>query len=256
VLDDYLALSKDDVGAGLRVEQARVEDLVSDLDDTGLGATSLCPDWRVRDVVAHLTGIAADVLAGDTSNAGKPEVTARHVAVGAAAPVPDLLAEFTEARRALADLVESLDQDAWESELPSGQQLGHGAERLLEDIWVHANDIAVPLGLDPVDGPGVAATLNVVLWEWRQRLAHFSPDLAVVVRTGHAAVPLGPSGSDGEAASIEGDPALVALVASSRLTGAEASAIGRFNIVGDVSDEVVDIYGEPVPGSTMFSTPD
>jgi uncharacterized protein (TIGR03083 family) len=37
------------------------------------------PDWTLRELTAHVTGIANDFLAGDVDDAGKPEWTARQV---------------------------------------------------------------------------------------------------------------------------------------------------------------------------------
>ena len=43
----------------------RLQQLVAGLDDTGLMApVPACPDWTVRDIVAHLAGIAEEVVSG------------------------------------------------------------------------------------------------------------------------------------------------------------------------------------------------
>jgi uncharacterized protein (TIGR03083 family) len=68
----------------------RVRDLVgAAVTAGGSGAASVqdvaatripaCPDWTVHDVVAHLGGVADDVLAGNVADAGRPTWTAAQV---------------------------------------------------------------------------------------------------------------------------------------------------------------------------------
>jgi uncharacterized protein (TIGR03083 family) len=49
-------------------------------DDQLATVTPGCPEWTVRDVLAHVSGGAVDVSAGRTEGAGSPEWTARQVA--------------------------------------------------------------------------------------------------------------------------------------------------------------------------------
>lgn len=149
---DYLTFDQAGVAAGYRAERLRLRAQVVAMDDAALATQSLCDEWRVRDVVAHLTGLVADILGGDTGGAGRPDATARQVSSRADLSMADLVAEWDEVGEGLAGLIESLDDATWASLLPSGQTMGEGAERLLGDIWVHANDINVALGEAPVDG--------------------------------------------------------------------------------------------------------
>ena len=52
------------------------------------------PDWTVHDVLAHLAGSPADVLAGRMDDAPSAAWTARHVAERAARSAEELVAEL------------------------------------------------------------------------------------------------------------------------------------------------------------------
>lgn len=254
---DYLTFDQAGVAAGYRAERLRLRGQVAAMDDATLAAPSLCDEWCVRDVVAHLTGLVADILGGDTGGAGRPDATARQVSSRSDLPMADLLAEWDEVGEGLAGLIESLDDATWASALPSGQTMGEGAERLLGDIWMHANDINVALGGAPVDGPGLAAAMNVATNEWPLRQAHFAPDLAITILTGHLRIdiPGAATGPGAEPAVIAGDPALLALVSADRLMVEAAQALGRCTVDPRVPLDVLNVYGAPVPGSSMFSVP-
>ena len=64
-----------------------------------------CPDWTVRETLAHLVGVGADILTGQTGQAGSPAWTARQVADRAGVPVTDLLAEWSTTAPAVAGLL-------------------------------------------------------------------------------------------------------------------------------------------------------
>ena len=48
-------------------------------DDDGERRTAACPEWRVKDVYAHLAGLCADVVEGRIDGAGIDEWTGRQV---------------------------------------------------------------------------------------------------------------------------------------------------------------------------------
>jgi uncharacterized protein (TIGR03083 family) len=79
----------------------RVEDLVRDADDEQLERhTPATPDWRVRDVVAHLSGITADINAGNLDGVATDAWTARQVDARQDWSVDRLLEEWdTEAAK-------------------------------------------------------------------------------------------------------------------------------------------------------------
>jgi uncharacterized protein (TIGR03083 family) len=95
----------------------RLQQLVAGLDDTGLMApVPACPDWTVRDIVAHLAGIAEEVVSGtyfagaaDAWNdaglaAQRDQWTASQVRSRRDRPVSVMLAEWADAFTRLAAL--------------------------------------------------------------------------------------------------------------------------------------------------------
>src|SRR2546430_10175368 len=60
--------------------RSRVSDLVRGADEEQLELhTPAAPEWRVRDVVAHLSGITADINAGNLDGVATDAWTARQV---------------------------------------------------------------------------------------------------------------------------------------------------------------------------------
>ena len=55
-----------------------------------------CPEWVVRDVIAHVTGVCADVLAGNIAGVATEAWTAAQVAERKDRSLPEILAEWSE----------------------------------------------------------------------------------------------------------------------------------------------------------------
>jgi uncharacterized protein (TIGR03083 family) len=118
-----------DAYLGVRV---RVNELAAGADDHALDTIApATPDWAVRDLLAHLAGVTADIVAGELAGVGRDEWTARHVASRRGRPVGDLLAEWNEH----GPVVESMADD-----------FGPAAGRLLADATTHEHDIRGALG--------------------------------------------------------------------------------------------------------------
>jgi len=113
-------MSDVDLGESYRTVRERLTELVGSLSEDQL-ETSVpgCPQWRVRDVVAHLTGATADFIARYFDGAPSPVWTARHVDArrdksvaeildewGRIAPVAEAeLSELAHLPQAVADVV-------------------------------------------------------------------------------------------------------------------------------------------------------
>jgi Mycothiol maleylpyruvate isomerase N-terminal domain len=55
----------------------RIVELVADLDDRSAATpVSACPEWSVHDVIAHLAGVCADIMAGNVAGAATDPWTA------------------------------------------------------------------------------------------------------------------------------------------------------------------------------------
>lgn len=119
----------------IRAQRLSLADLLEGLTDAQWDATSLCTDWRVRDVAAHvavapqvpgLSSMLADAVhARGSFNRLNHDVAVRH----AARPVTQIVAELRE--------------HAGSRRLP----VVTNYRNILFDILVHGQDIAVPLGL-------------------------------------------------------------------------------------------------------------
>ena len=84
-----------DLGASYRTVRKRLTDLATTLSEEELEAmVPGCPKWRVRDVLAHLTGATADFLARNFEGAPGPAWTGRHVDNRRDQSVPEILDEW------------------------------------------------------------------------------------------------------------------------------------------------------------------
>ncbi|MGY5883413.1 maleylpyruvate isomerase family mycothiol-dependent enzyme [Modestobacter lacusdianchii] len=123
-----------ETSAEIADERRRLADLVSDLTDEQLATRSLCSEWSVREVVAHLVvplevGMPGFVLAMVTSRGSFDRANARLTRA--------------QARRPVGELVEVLRRKADSRFTPPGM----GPEAPLTDLVVHGLDVRWPLGL-------------------------------------------------------------------------------------------------------------
>ena len=89
-----------------RDTQQRLLALVSGLDDVAMNTpVPACPGWAVRDVLAHLTAIAEDALAGRLTGPPSEDETAVQVARFAGHDVADMLALWDELTPQFAEVV-------------------------------------------------------------------------------------------------------------------------------------------------------
>lgn len=151
-----------------RMAFAEISELLAGLDDEQLAVASLCPDWDAKACLAHAIGIEKaltgwgpdteglfdfDVVNGFMEAATAMDADAFRVAVQ----------EISDAR--LADL-EGRDPGVVDepSMTPVGPQAyGNFLQIRIFDMWVHARDVAIPLGIELSDGgPTAAMALNEV----------------------------------------------------------------------------------------------
>jgi len=122
---------------------AAVRDLEDDLLDGVVPAT---PAWRVRDVIAHLAGVAEDVVAGRMEGAAGPEWTAAQVYRRQGQPIASVLAAWSDAGPLVEAMVEA-DAGLW---------------LVPVDAWQHEQDVRGLLGLGPrVDGEAIGSALRM-----------------------------------------------------------------------------------------------
>ena len=119
-------------GEAYSATRRRVLDLVGGITDEEAARTvPACPDWSVRDVVAHLTGIAVDATKGELEGVGSPEWTQRQVDERKDLPLADLLAEWDEAGTQIDGALEYFPKAA--------------ASLFVGDTVTHEHDIRLPL---------------------------------------------------------------------------------------------------------------
>jgi uncharacterized protein (TIGR03083 family) len=149
------------VAAAVDHERETLADLVAELSADEWATRSLCTDWTVREVVAHLTlaGIGPLRVAGELLRyGGNLSRTSRETARRRAAAV------------STAELVELLRAMVGNRRHPVGTSYLDP----LADVLVHGQDIAVPLGRQrpmPVDAAVVAAQRVATMgyWFWARR---------------------------------------------------------------------------------------
>jgi uncharacterized protein (TIGR03083 family) len=108
----------------------RIVGVVTRLDDEGLNASvGACPGWSVRDVVAHVVGVAEDWVSGRLTGPPTDEQTAAQVARFGGHDLAELLAAWTDAAAALDHMAETA-----------------GVKPPLGDIISHEHDIRAAVG--------------------------------------------------------------------------------------------------------------
>ena len=147
---------------------AELNALSEGLDTEQLATQSLCPDWDVRSCLGHVIGVekAMTGWTPDPANLfdfGVAVAFDEELANLDPAGVAAAIRSVTDART--ADL-ESLDPSIVDepSMTPVGPQAyGNFLQIRVFDMWVHARDIALPLGIDLDDGgPTAEMALNEV----------------------------------------------------------------------------------------------
>lgn len=187
----------------LAIERERhtLADLLETLTAAQWESPSLCTEWRVRDVAAHVAMTwrmtAGIIVRGLARSRGDTQAFGRDLAVAdAQRPTPDIVAELRrEAATRTRPFVTSVPA-------------------LLADVVVHGQDIAVPLRLDREAPRDAAVAAFDYLWHrsWpfypRRRLA------------GTRLVATDADVSVGEGELVEGPLSALTLLVSMRIEGA------------------------------------
>ncbi|MDD7969078.1 maleylpyruvate isomerase family mycothiol-dependent enzyme [Actinomycetospora lemnae] len=153
----------DEIAEWSRAQQ-RVVALVADLDpERAATIVPACPDWTVRDLLSHMVGLGADVLAGDEPDDHDEEWTARQVDARRGRDVAALVAEWEVVAGPL---------QTWMAE--------HGT-RPLGDVTIHEQDLRGALG-EPGgrDTPAIAALRDRFVGRFAARLDPGLPPIALV----------------------------------------------------------------------------
>jgi uncharacterized protein (TIGR03083 family) len=139
--------------------QQRVIGLVGDLTpERAQARVPACPDWTVRDLLSHMVGLGADVVAGDEPDDHNADWTARQVARRRDRDVGALVEEWRSVAGPLRD---------WMAE--------HGT-RPLFDVTIHEQDLRGALGEPGAqDTPAMAAVRDRFVARLADRLGGRPP---------------------------------------------------------------------------------
>jgi uncharacterized protein (TIGR03083 family) len=192
-----------------------------------------------------LIGNAADIVAQNIEGAGSPEYNQRQIDERAGRSPVELLAEWAEQGPAFEAAIEALDDTFWNTPYLEFGTIGQALQRFVEDIWVHAQDIRIPLGDEPVTGPGLDATLDVLARELPLRGPRLAPEVGSVRIKANGTtrdVKIG----DGVAVEVDGDPIAIALAATGRVTLDSAEEDGKLTVTPSAPAgfaDALNIYG-------------
>jgi uncharacterized protein (TIGR03083 family) len=245
---------------------ATYADWCDDFGADDLATPSLCPDWDVRGVIGHTVGVET-VLDGwaPSTDAPPPFVKMGEFADGIAGLDPGALAaKVREVTSSRLSHLRSMDAGAADtpSITPTGVKTYADFLRIrVFDLWVHAHDIALPLGrsvdvgldaaalaLDEVAGAiGFIVGKKVGLPDGMSAVVHVAGevvrDIAVVV--------------DGKARAVDavGDPTVeltadvetFVLLAAGRIDPQERIDAGRITWTGDAE------WGERMARSLAYT---
>jgi uncharacterized protein (TIGR03083 family) len=165
-----------DFGAIYAETRQRIADLTSGLSQEQLELEApATPGWRVRDIVCHLTGGAADFVSGNLEGAGGEAWTAAQVAARRDTAYDDVIAEWEKASAQV--------EPAFEGGPP---QMGF----LIADIGEHEHDIRGALReAGHRDSAAVQAGTQVMVGSVSRMLS--GAGLALTIRSGNQEWELG-----------------------------------------------------------------
>lgn len=125
--------------------QARVADIARGLSEEESARTvPACPDWTVKDLVAHMTGVDADALADDVDESLGEKWTQQHVQDRADADLAAVVQEWSGLAPRVSELIGSADEET--------------AASLVVDVSTHEQDLR-----GAVDQPGARGTEAMAL---------------------------------------------------------------------------------------------
>ena len=122
-------MSIGEVGAAYAGVRERIGGLVRAADPKTF--VPACPEWTVHDVVAHVTGVVDDALAGRLEGAGTDPWTEAQVAARKDVSIDDLLTEWNERAPSFEELLDTIG--------PTGRQA-------VFDVTTHEHDVRGALG--------------------------------------------------------------------------------------------------------------
>src|SRR4051794_29575072 len=129
----------------------RITEIVSGIsEDEARRPVLTCPAWTVHDVLAHVTGVCADIVAGNIEGVATDPWTAKQVADRTGRSVVDLLEEWETAASQVEPIVHLFP--------------GRTPQQLVLDLTEHEHDIRMALGRPGArDAPAIDTSLELVV---------------------------------------------------------------------------------------------
>jgi uncharacterized protein (TIGR03083 family) len=206
-----IELTNSDLANGLLGAYEGFAQMLGHLNDAAWITPTRCTGWEVRDVAAHVVGLANDAATG-VPGSRTPDEQAAALRDQSSAELADQLRGSIAALRALVGL---LNDASWDG--PSGVPgvtLATGVHGLWWDTYAHTDDIHDALGFDAARGSDLTASVAYLAHQLGDR--GWGP--ATLALDGLPAIDIGAGGT-----SVTGDPHQFVLVASGR---ADAASLG------------------------------
>ena len=178
-----------DYTTAYRTSTERVAELIEQIPEEKLTImVPACPEWSVKDLIAHFAGVAGDVATGNLAAVGSEEWTSAQIAARKETPVGEILEEFRTQAAQLAGAIEHLHPAI------AGMMLG--------DLVTHEHDLRGAIGEHGErDSEGVAAATYTYVRRLGRRLRDAElPTLLVVGSSGRW-----PAGKDEPQATVTAD---------------------------------------------------
>jgi len=117
------------------------------------------PEWTVRQVFAHMAGVADDVLAGRLEGVATDPWTAAQVAARADRSLPELVEEWDRLGPQLEEALKPIEDQI--------------DPRLLIDLWTHEQDVRGAVQRPGGDlGPTLDWIVSIIGEGWAKRIDH------------------------------------------------------------------------------------
>ena len=139
------------IGAAYAEGRERLSALVVGLSDEEAATTVPgCPEWSVADVIAHLAGVCADVVAGNIEGVATDPWTDAQVKARRGRPIADIVAEWSEVGPQV---------EAFADHFP-----GRTGEQIILDLTSHEHDVRGALGRPGArESTGVDIAVNLLV---------------------------------------------------------------------------------------------
>ena len=220
-----MAMGQAEITEGLVDELSRFRAVVASCTPEEWTAPTRCEGWSVADLAAHITGVMADITAGQLDGVGTQPWYDRQVAERRGRPQAAIIDELDDVIAATSGLLDLFDAAAWAGPAAPGVDgtLGAAMQSLWAGTYIHVEDVLAALGRGPQRGPGLAAAVDHIA----DQLAASGWGAATLELEDLSVIEFGGGGGR----RIETDALTFVLVASGR---SEPSLLG--------TDESVNVY--------------